>query len=101
MDFDIISLLPEHLRPAALGIMQAVIAIAGIVAIAKPTIVKYIGEPSSGDSQGKKVIFWLLRIMDWVALNSTPVTARKKLADTKQTLNALSSIPPRPSQDSQ
>lgn len=98
---DFISILPENLRPAALGIMQAVIAIAGIVAIAKPAIVKAIGEPTSNDSQGKRFIFGLLRVLDWVALQSPNVTSRKKLADTRQTLNALSSIPPRPSQDSQ
>jgi hypothetical protein len=101
MDFDIISLLPEHLRPAALSIMQAVIVIAGLVAMAKPAIVNAIGEPTSNDSQGKKLIFGLLRVLDWVALQSPNVTSRKKLADTRQTLNAISSIPPRASKDSQ
>lgn len=84
MDFDIISLLPEQARPTALLIMQTIITVAGVVAIAKPAIVKAIGEPSSSDSRGKQLIFGLLRVLDWVALQSPNVTSRKQLSDVKK-----------------
>lgn len=98
---DIISLLPAQWQSAAIVAMEIIVTVAAAVAILKPTLVKYIGEPSSGDPAWKQAVYFAIKVLDIVALNSATVTARKKLSDAKHTINMISSIPPRQSGDSQ
>jgi hypothetical protein len=98
---DIISMLPPEWQAFAIVAMEIIVTVAAAVALLKPLLVKYIGEPTSNDPGWKRAIFTAIKVLDYVALNSATVTTRRKLADTKQTLNAISSIPPRTSGDSQ
>lgn len=87
-------MLPEPWRATAYSILATIVSIAVVVAGLKPLIAKYIGEPSANDPNWKRVIYFVLKVLDYAALNSTTVKARKELHQAKTTLNLVQAIPP-------
>lgn len=86
-------MLPEPWRQTAYSILATIVSIAVVVAGLKPLIIKYIGEPTANDPNWKRAIFFVLKVLDYLALNSTTVQSRKKLAETKAVLNSVRPIP--------
>jgi hypothetical protein len=86
---DFISFLPEPWQHIVLVIVQVVVAASGLVALLKTVM----GKPSPSDPKWKKAVFVLLQGLDWVALNSETVVAKKKRARAEAVVNSLQAMP--------
>jgi hypothetical protein len=86
---ELVNLLPESWRQVAVIITQVVVAASALVALAKTAL----GKPSANDPKWKKAVFAVLQALDFVAMNSETITAKKKRAKAEAVVNSLAAMP--------
>ncbi len=82
----VLSLLPPWLTPWVLLVLQVMPIVALVLAVVK----QKMGTPNPArDSWGRTFAFWALWALDWLALNSTPISEKLKQAEQARARRSL------------